>query len=363
MPVPQSVVRALRRVARARPRVVTVAAAAAVGLVGAIVIATAASGEVATGTSAAAATGAPLPKPTSIPVAPKLKNGVTLSAEPDTSWWGTNGRVMDMTVMGNRVYIGGSFDYVGPTTGYAAITATSTGALRSGNPLFNGVVRAVLADGSGGWFVGGDFQRVGTTYQPSLAHISSAGALDDWKPVPKGGNVAALAMLGGNLLVGGTFTEIDGAASSGLALIDPMTGHRVPGWTAPAFNGAVRALAVSGSRVFVGGRFTTVAGYRAPRPRRAVRLDRRRRRRTFTGAVNGNVYALAADATSVQVFVGGNVHDRAHERRRRAALADRGIPGHRRLARLDVQPGRVLLRLRPRCRRRVRVCRRRSSPP
>ena len=36
-----------------------------------------------------------------------------LSGTPNPSWWGTNGRVMDILPVGNRVYLAGGFDYVG----------------------------------------------------------------------------------------------------------------------------------------------------------------------------------------------------------------------------------------------------------
>ena len=41
-----------------------------------------------------------------------------LSYVPEPGWWGTNGRVMNIVPVGDRVYLAGGFDYVGPTTGY-----------------------------------------------------------------------------------------------------------------------------------------------------------------------------------------------------------------------------------------------------
>ena len=41
-----------------------------------------------------------------------------LSGTPNPAWWGTNGRVMEILPVGNRVYLAGGFDYVGPATGY-----------------------------------------------------------------------------------------------------------------------------------------------------------------------------------------------------------------------------------------------------
>ncbi len=278
------------------------------GLAGASVLTSSASGDASTATSGGAVSAAVAPptRLTPVPVGGKfgLLGGVTLSSSPDTSWWGTNGRVMDMETIGSRVYLGGAFDYIGPNTGHGSRVLGSTGALQPDNQVMTGDVRAAVPDGSGGWFVGGDFQRIGSTYQPSLAHVLSDGTLADWKPIPKG-NVYALARVGSDLLVGGDFTAIGGAAATHLAMVDTTTGSQVAGWTAPATNGTVEALAASGSRVFVGGSFTTVGGA-ARRGLVALSSTTGAVDTTFTGAATGTVFALAADVTSGQIFAGGD---------------------------------------------------------
>ncbi len=290
-----------RRATRGRRRRgAFVVAALAAGAVTALVAATVASGDAAT----SAATLTPKPRPSVVGSSGSihLQGGVTLPSSPDTSWWGTNGRVMDMTMMGNRVYLGGSFDYIGPNTGYGSILTGSTGTLSPGSQTISGTVRAVLSDGAGGWYVGGDFQRIGTTFQPSLAHINADGTLANWKPVPKG-SVYALAMLGGNLLVGGEFTEIGGTPATNIALISTATGAQVPGWTATT-DGIVQAITVSAARVFLGGAFTKVDGV-AHRGLAAVSGADGSLDASFAGTVAGTAYALAVDATSGQLFVGG----------------------------------------------------------
>jgi len=291
----------------ARRRLAVGATAFVVGLGTSLAAAGAASGDV-PGLTAVPAIHTPvnpLVTPSPVPTRAHLKGGVTGMADtPDTSWWGTNGRVMDIAVVGDRAYLGGSFDYVGPTTGYGAITDPSSGALIPGMPVINGVVRAAVPDGTGGWYVGGDFQKVGTTFQPGLVHLLANGTIASWKPIPKG-QVYSLALDGTTLYVGGLFTQIAGTTVTNLAAIDTTTGLVVPGWTSPAVNAVVRAIAVSGGRVFVGGSFTTV-GTAARRGLVALSASTGAVDATFTGSVVGSVNTLGVDPGATQLFAGGS---------------------------------------------------------
>ncbi len=292
-----------------RRRSAATALALAAVLAGALVLTSSASGDATTAagsTAGVASITTPAARLTPAPVPGRigLLGGVTLPSSPDTSWWGTNGRVMDMVTVGSRVYLGGAFDYIGPNTGHGSRVSGTTGTLRAGNQVVTGTVRAAVSDGSGGWFVGGDFQRIGSTYQPSLAHVRSDGTLADWKPLPRG-EVYALARIGSDLLVGGSFAQIGGAPATNIARLDTTTGSQVSGWTAPPTNGTVRALAASGSRVFAGGSFTTVAGA-ARRGLVALSSATGALDPTFSYTTVGTVYALAADGVSGGVFVGGD---------------------------------------------------------
>src|SRR5512134_1085573 len=81
----------------------------------------------------------------------------SLTYTPSPNWWGANGRVSDLRVVGNRVYLAGGFDYIGRTTGYGVKVDAATGAVAVG-PRIDGIVRAAAPDGQGGWYVGGDFR-------------------------------------------------------------------------------------------------------------------------------------------------------------------------------------------------------------
>ena len=77
--------------------------------------------------------------------------GTASSQTTFNSLYATNGTVNAVVVSGNTIYIGGEFTYVGPNTGAGAAIDTSTGAPDLAFPNVNGVIYAVVSDGSGGW--------------------------------------------------------------------------------------------------------------------------------------------------------------------------------------------------------------------
>jgi len=68
----------------------------------------------------------------------------------------TDERVRSVEVAGDRLYLGGDFEYIGPPTGAAAIVNDATGNLKPQSVAFEGSVEAAVSDGNGGWFIGGD---------------------------------------------------------------------------------------------------------------------------------------------------------------------------------------------------------------
>src|ERR1700754_5164587 len=77
-------------------------------------------------------------------------------------------------------YVGGDFAHEQTVTGGGLIVnATGGGTPDPGAfPTVAGSVRAVVADGAGGWYVGGDFERIGSRRIRNLAHITRDGAVD-----------------------------------------------------------------------------------------------------------------------------------------------------------------------------------------
>jgi hypothetical protein len=84
----------------------------------------------------------------------------------DPKFWFPAGPVNAILATNNTVYIGGNFSYVGPRTGPVALFDQAAGGLQAAPPRINGtsgvngVVKAVVPDGSGGWFIGGAFTRM-----------------------------------------------------------------------------------------------------------------------------------------------------------------------------------------------------------
>jgi hypothetical protein len=225
-----------------------------------------------------------------------------LTYTPSPSWWGTNGRVVDIKVVGSRVYLAGGFDYIGPTTGYGVAVNPATGARLAG-PKVDGVVRAAVPDGSGGWYLGGDFRKVDGKGRVTLAQVSATGAVTTWNPKTDG-TVNALAVTPSGVVVGGAFGTVNGSSVPNLALLDRTTGAVVPGWR-PAPNQQVRALLAQGSSVYVGGDFSTINGFSRSRLARLTAASGATET-AFTGTASSVVRALAMDPAGGVLYAGGD---------------------------------------------------------
>ncbi len=190
----------------------------------------------------------------------------------------TNGIVNDIEVADGIIYLAGHFTQVGPDTGSAVPFDINTGRIATSFPKVNNTIRAIIPDGSGGWFIGGDFTLVGGLTRNRIAHILSDGTVDpNWNPnidpignfMGKYGNnfeyisnVTALALSGSTLYVGGGFSTVGDKARSSIAAIDTKTGN-VTDWNPNVYDphiGVVKALAVKDSTLYVGGQFTEVGG-------------------------------------------------------------------------------------------------------
>ena len=214
--------------------------------------------------------------------------------------WVTDGTVKSVLAVGHRVYIGGSFHYVGPVTGSGAPLDRQSGSVVAKFPKVDGDVTASVPDGAGGYYVGG-WLAVGGLRRRGLAHVKADGTVDRRWP---GTNsyVYALARSGSTLYLGGDFSRVGGVVRRGVAAVS--TGSRkVTDWN-PGLDGEVRALVVLGSTVYMGGTFGSV-GHK-PRSGLAA-VD------AHTGAVTAwnpsptasgaRVFALAASGSTI--YAGG----------------------------------------------------------
>ena len=133
-----------------------------------------------------------------------------------------NGVAWAQTVVGNVVYVGGSFSAARPA-GAAAGTSLSA--------------RSNL-----------------------MAYTLSTGVMTGWAPSANG-QVRAMALSpnGQRLYVGGDFTTINGVATGHLAAFDTATGALVTSFAART-DATVRALAATDATVYAGGAFSTADG-------------------------------------------------------------------------------------------------------
>jgi hypothetical protein len=158
---------------------------------------------------------------------------------------------------GDKVFLGGWFNYVGPRTGHLAAVHAVTGDPLATFPKVDGYVLAVASDGHGGWFITGRFTHVGGALRSGLAHIRSDRTVSGWRPETDG-QVETLAVSGNVVYIGGDFDTIDGRPRENLGAIHALSGQVLPG--TPSANDDVRSLAVDDSTLYVGGLFDTIGG-------------------------------------------------------------------------------------------------------
>ena len=136
----------------------------------------------------------------------------------------SNGEIWDIEVVGNRVFIAGSF------TSIANTIAPTTTINQAGLASYN--INTGLID---------------TTFRPTFG----------------GGGVSAVEASpdGTKLFVGGTFNTVNGVARQKVASLNLTTGAPVTGFaTTQSTNNQVTALAATNSTLYVGGKFTRVNG-------------------------------------------------------------------------------------------------------
>ncbi len=229
-----------------------------------------------------------------------------LSENPNPKFWVTDGwGVYAIALTENTIYIGGEFTRVSPQTGSGAAIDTTSGLLVPGFPEVDGLILAVISDGTGGWYIGGLFSSVGGADRNNIAHILSDGSVDPaWDPNADG-SISSLVISGDGATVyaGGNFTQIGGQSRSNIAALDPTIGYATS-WN-PGTNGFVSALVMSpnGTTLYLAGAFTSVGG----------------QWRNYIGAVDalsgnvtpwdpradGDVVALAVSPDGATVYAGG----------------------------------------------------------
>jgi trimeric autotransporter adhesin len=237
----------------------------------------------------------------------------------DQRFWLTDGPVNAILATNGTVYIGGDFSYVGPRTGPAALFDQATGGLLvSTAPRINGVVKAVVSDGSGGWFIGGTFTRIGTQNITNVAHLNPDLAPDlRWNAKLVGSTVNALALDSGRLYIGGTFTRISGQTLSG-GLAGVSAANPVVEWN-PQLSGTVNAMQVVGGLVYVGGSFYSVGNSNV---QNLAAISTSTALATSFNPYTVDQAVLALCVTATNIYVGGQFTAIGNKAKNRLAALD-----------------------------------------
>ncbi len=238
---------------------------------------------------------------------------------------GDPGTIEATAIAGNILYIGGHFDefYQSVGQGLAFSVDTSEIAFDDRFPQVAGGsdgVKAVVSDGSGGWYIGGDFSLVGDDEIIELAHILPNGDFDDSFDMGvvsdqgecNGGGggddstVYTLALEGSTLYVGGHFTQIGGLDRHCLAAIDISDNTVLP--FNPDINNIVYTVFPDDGIVYAGGDFTEVNGGTA-RNFMAAFDSETGTVTSFDPDISNAVYAITKDTSVADnnvVYAGGN---------------------------------------------------------
>ncbi len=170
-----------------------------------------------------------------------------------TSFWETDGKVNATLNINNKLYIGGDFSYVGPSSGcLAGISIANPSSTLLGFGL-SGNVNSLLTDNSNRLIIGGDFSFNGLSKSLLVLNGSQPEALFN-KNIT--GAVKCMAIYQNILYLGGNFSSIDGQTRNNLAAINLATGA-LTSW-APQPDGEVNTITISNGTIWVGGSFSLI---------------------------------------------------------------------------------------------------------
>ncbi len=226
----------------------------------------------------------------------------TPPAQPALKTWGASGAVKAQLILGNTLYIGGSFTNVVSPDGLttvarrhlAAIDLT-TGDLLPWAPSANGSVEAIVTDGTN-LIIGGSFTTIDGAPSSRLAALDTSGTLLPWA-TGADATVLALHVRGSIVYVGGKFTTLGGQPRGYLGAV--TTSGELLDWTAPA-NDRVKAITTMAiGDVVIGGYFTEV---------NAASADHIERLDATTGATLSWSYPSSAEVVGLITGPDDNVY-------------------------------------------------------
>lgn len=177
------------------------------------------------------------------------RSPIPVHADPLTTTrlhWVTDGAVQTAAVLGDSLYIAGTFTRVAPSSGAVGSLyplSTASGAFLPGMARPEGEVYDVEPDGVGGYYVAGNFESFGGVARAGLAHIRTDGDLDTVfvPPEPFASRPVSSVARGGDAVF-----AID---RNGVMAVDATTG--ASRWSASDARSG--ALVVDGTRVIAFG--------------------------------------------------------------------------------------------------------------
>jgi hypothetical protein len=225
-----------------------------------------------------------------------------------------NGRVLDLEVFGDNVYICGEFRSVNnQTRDYAAALHRDTGALQTWNPAPNDNIE-VMALAGDKLYAGGRFASISGQQRLGLAAYNlPGGQLTSWNPGTGSATIVSslvweMLVHEGTVYVGGVFTSIGNKTRINVAAIDAESGAVLDfdaqadlGLSSGFPTAQVNSLAVAGDQLIIGGLLFRIGG----QDRFALAAVDRVTGQVLDWNPNANGPAQAALVQGNTVFVGG----------------------------------------------------------
>ena len=156
---------------------------------------------------------------------------------------------------GDTLYVTGSFNTVGHAQYGLALDVHSLEPSYTGASP-NGVVSCAISDGGDGWYIGGAFTKMGDSPREGFGHISSDGDLQPFAPSING-SIRSMLIRGDSLLIAGDFTSVNDQPRQRFACFNRHT-FELLAWS-PTFDNEVKTLLLHGNVLYAGGAFTQVS--------------------------------------------------------------------------------------------------------
>ncbi len=203
------------------------------------------------------------------PIAPRSSTMMTADALPTAQ---IDGVVWSQAIVGNTVYVGGSFTVARPAGSAAGVNTVpranlmaynlSTGVMTSWNPGTNGVVKSVTASPDGTRiYVAGNFTTAGgaNRYRIAAFDTASGSLISTFAPILSTQANTVIAT-NSTVYVGGLFTSANGNTRNRVAAFSATNGALLP-WNPNAdFNVNAMVISPVGNKVILGGAFQNVGG-------------------------------------------------------------------------------------------------------